>query len=60
MSLADAFDAITTERPYREAQSPDNAISEIQSQAGKQFDPELAKACAEALRNLQMRTGDNG
>ena len=56
LSLADAFDAITTERPYREAQSPDFAISEIQSEAGKQFDPELAKACAEALRNLRMRT----
>ncbi len=55
ISLADAFDAMTSDRPYRPAQSPDFAMDEINREAGAQFDPELAKACQEALRNLRLR-----
>jgi len=59
INLADAFDALTSDRSYREAQSTDFALSEIEKQAGTQFDPELAKLCAEAFRRLQQKKGQN-
>jgi len=40
-SVADTFDAITSDRPYREKQSPDAARTEIAKWSGRQFDPEV-------------------
>jgi len=42
ISLADAFDAMTTDRPYRRALSKEEAKVEIERQSGKQFNPEMA------------------
>jgi putative nucleotidyltransferase with HDIG domain len=50
IALADAFDAMTTDRPYREALSPEEAIEEILQFSGTQFSPELADAFAEMVR----------
>jgi putative two-component system response regulator len=41
VSLADAFDAMTHDRPYRPAMGLDRAIDELKSLAGIQFDPGL-------------------
>ena len=43
VTLCDAFDAMTTDRPYRKRLSYEQAFSEIERVSGKQFDPELAK-----------------
>ncbi|MFN2617487.1 MAG: HD-GYP domain-containing protein [Thermoleophilaceae bacterium] len=43
-AVADAFDAITTERPYRPAASITEARQAIGRGAGKQFDPQVAAA----------------
>lgn len=40
-SLADAFDAMTTDRPYRAARSREEAIGEIRRERGGQFDPNV-------------------
>ena len=49
VSVADAFDAMTTPRPYRGARTAEQAVAEIQSQAGLQFDPELAAVARAAF-----------
>jgi diguanylate cyclase (GGDEF)-like protein/PAS domain S-box-containing protein len=40
--IADAFDAMTQDRPYRKAMSTGEALKEIAACKGKMFDPELA------------------
>ena len=44
IALADACDAMTSDRPYRSALGRDEALAEIRRCAGRQFDPELAAA----------------
>lgn len=43
LALADAYNAMTTDRPYGSALSHDSALAEIKKMAGLQFDPELAE-----------------
>jgi len=50
ISLADAFDAMTIDRPYRQALSSEEAITEILRYRGSQFSPELADAFAKMVR----------
>ncbi|ADI01282.1 MAG TPA: PAS domain S-box protein [Syntrophothermus lipocalidus] len=40
-AIADAYDAITNDRPYRKARSSAEAVAELRACAGTQFDPEL-------------------
>lgn len=44
MSIADAYDAITTDRVYKSARSHDEAIRTLRNDAGTHFDPELIEA----------------
>lgn len=44
LAVADAFDAMTSDRPYRRKRSLEEAIEEIQNQSGKQFDPMVIEA----------------
>jgi HD-GYP domain-containing protein (c-di-GMP phosphodiesterase class II) len=43
LGVADAFDAMTSARPYRQALSTDRALAEIAICAGTQFDPTVAE-----------------
>lgn len=45
--VADAFDAMTSKRAYRDARSPAQAIEELRNNSGRQFDPEIVSAFLE-------------
>jgi HD-GYP domain-containing protein (c-di-GMP phosphodiesterase class II) len=51
-SVADTLDAITSDRPYRPAQSLQAARTEIQKWSGKQFDPEVVRVFQEMPDNI--------
>jgi putative nucleotidyltransferase with HDIG domain len=44
VAVADAYDAMTSDRPYRKAMQPEVAFGEIEKMKGKQFDPVAADA----------------
>ncbi len=48
-SLVDVYDALTSERPYKRAWTHAEATTELQNQAGKQFDPQLVPMFLTAL-----------
>jgi putative nucleotidyltransferase with HDIG domain len=51
VAVADAFDAMTSDRPYRKGMPAVVAFTEIEKQMGKQFDPE----CAGSFFNIRDR-----
>jgi diguanylate cyclase (GGDEF)-like protein/putative nucleotidyltransferase with HDIG domain len=50
--VADAYDAMTSERVYRRRVDPDQAIAELRRCAGSQFDPGIVNALADELGEL--------
>jgi len=67
LTVADAFDAMTSDRPYRPAMSSREAMDEIERGAGTQFDPAVVAALlrttvvtvgATRSRNLRSRSVD--
>jgi len=44
IAVADTFDALTTNRPYQQAHTPDQALQIIRNLSGKRLDPEAVKA----------------
>jgi HD-GYP domain-containing protein (c-di-GMP phosphodiesterase class II) len=44
LSVVDAFDAITHDRPYRGGSPVDHAIEELRRESGRQFDPRIVEA----------------
>ena len=61
VSIADAYDAMTSDRAYRRALPHEVAIGEIERCAGTQFDPELSEAFVkliEAYRDRMRKRGE--
>lgn len=55
ITVADSFDAMTTDRAYRKALSFDEAIDILQSKAGSQFDPDVVVAFVELVTRDNFR-----
>lgn len=58
VSIVDAYDAMTNDRPYRKRMSVDQARAELLHQAGRQFDPHLTLAFLESAGSHGV--GDDG
>lgn len=58
ISVADTFDAMTSDRPYRQAMSISDAIDEIARCKGTQFDPQIAEAFVELITRQQAEVGN--
>ncbi|MSP13674.1 MAG: HD-GYP domain-containing protein [Chloroflexi bacterium] len=50
ISVADAFDAMTSDRPYRKAMAQETAYSILAKMKGTQFDPQVVEAMGEVLK----------
>ena len=50
---ADAYHAIRSDRPYRAGRSAGEALTEIQTHAGRQFDPQVASALERAAKDAR-------
>ena len=51
LAVADSYDAMTTDRPYREALSQKAAVNEMKLFSGTQFDPNVVEAFIKVLKN---------
>ena len=60
VSCCDAFNAMTTDRSYRAAMSLDEAIAELQANAGSQFSPAVVEAVMRVLRADPSAVGARG
>ncbi len=49
VAVADVYDALLSDRPYKTAWEPKDAVNEIASQSGKQFDPKVVEAFVDVL-----------
>lgn len=54
LSIADAYDAMTSDRPYRAALTHEEAVEEIKRCAGTQFDPDLVPYFLEILETERV------
>lgn len=54
ISIADAFDAMTTDRPYRKALTRQEAIEEVRRASGKQFAPNVVEALIELYQENKI------
>jgi putative two-component system response regulator len=52
VAIADVFDALTTERPYKAAWSVEKAVNHIKDEAGEHFDPILVQAFLKIVNEI--------
>jgi putative two-component system response regulator len=53
VAVADVFDALTQQRPYKDAWPVEEAVAEIEREAGRQFDPTLVDAFLRVIESGQ-------
>jgi diguanylate cyclase (GGDEF)-like protein/putative nucleotidyltransferase with HDIG domain len=51
VALADAVEAMASDRPYRRARTPEEIFEEIKGAAGTQFDPDIVRAFIDAVKS---------
>ena len=51
LTVADSYNAMVTDRPYRQSVQKEEALAEVERCSGKQFDPRIAAAFLEMMRS---------
>ena len=51
LAVADSYDAMITDRPYRAGRTPREAKNEIQLRASQQYDPKVVESFLVVMRN---------
>ena len=59
MAIIDAYDAMTSDRPYRKAMSKEKAIEELKKGAGTQFDPKVVEAFIKVLSREEKKKDES-
>ena len=57
IAVVDAYDAMTTDRPYRPAMSRERAVAELRAGAGTQFDPKVVEAFVDVINEFDKSRG---
>ncbi|NOZ78622.1 MAG: HD domain-containing protein [Acidobacteria bacterium] len=60
VAVADAFDAMVSNRPYRGAMTVAKAVRELEREAGRQFDPNVVRSFLRVLRRRGLNPADSG
>ena len=55
MAVADAFEAMTSGRPYRDTATFKEAIEEIKKNSGTQFDPQVVDAFLKIIKKKKFK-----
>lgn len=58
LAVVDAYDAMTSDRPYRGAMSHEEALEELKKYAGSQFDPQLVEIFVRLLAGEREGCGE--
>lgn len=58
IAVVDAYDAMTTDRPYRPAMSRERAVAELRAAAGTQLDPQVVEAFIGVITELDSSRSD--
>lgn len=59
LTVADSFDAMTSNRPYTRRKTYEEAVQELKRCSGTQFDPAIAEAFIDVIKNKKDFFGDN-
>ncbi len=54
-AVSDMYDAMTTDRPYRDAMTPEQAMEILNSEAGRFLDPDVVRTMREVLHDWERR-----
>ena len=61
VALADVYDALSSQRVYKDAWDESKVLDQIEADAGRHFNPELVEiffSCIDVLRSIQRRYPD--
>jgi HD-GYP domain-containing protein (c-di-GMP phosphodiesterase class II) len=60
VAVADAYDALTSDRPYRKGVPQEKAVEILKAKSGAQFDPKVVEALIKVAEKLRSRSGTIG
>jgi HD-GYP domain-containing protein (c-di-GMP phosphodiesterase class II) len=56
LSVIDCFDALASDRPYRKAMPPEEALKYVEANAGTKFDPQVVRLLTQHYREWEQKT----